>query len=102
MWWGKCFAPLIPFTPKKVVNWSKFVVGPALPLSTTSTFTPPYKHPQGANISRGKWEGQIIFLGVNIYPYHPNSAKSFMEIKLFSHMMMYYPFSLLINTLLDK
>jgi hypothetical protein len=30
--------------------------------------------PQGANISRGKWEGQIIFLGVNIYPYHPNSA----------------------------
>jgi hypothetical protein len=22
----------------------------------------------------GKWEGQIIFFGVNIYPYHPNGA----------------------------
>jgi hypothetical protein len=55
------------------------VVGPALPLSSTSTFTTPSKHPKGqilvgANISRGKWEGQIIFLGVNIYPYHPNST----------------------------
>jgi hypothetical protein len=35
---------------------------------------PSIQTPQGANISRGKWEGQIIFLGVNIYPYHPNSA----------------------------
>jgi hypothetical protein len=49
------------------------VVGPALPLSSTSTFSTPSKHPR-ANISTGKLEEQIIFLGVNIYPYHPNSA----------------------------
>jgi hypothetical protein len=63
------FCPLIPFT-LKVANWSKFVVGPALPLSSTSTFTPPSKHPKGQILV-----GANNFLEVNIYPYHPNIAK---------------------------
>jgi hypothetical protein len=45
-----------------------------LSLSHPHPHLPLHPNTQGANISRGKWEGQIIFLEVNIYPYHPNSA----------------------------
>jgi hypothetical protein len=45
--------------------------------------------PQGANISRGKWEGQIICLRVNIYPYHPNSAHIRYYIQLLNPHVLY-------------
>jgi hypothetical protein len=35
---------------------------------------PPPHLPLHPNTPKGKWEGQTIFLGVNIYPYHPNST----------------------------
>jgi hypothetical protein len=73
MWWGKCFAPLIPFTPKGS-KLEQICGGSRSPSLIHIHIYHSIQTPQGANISRGKWEGQIIFLGVNIYPYHPNSA----------------------------
>jgi hypothetical protein len=48
-------------------------VVPALPLSSTSTFTPPSKHPKG-QILVGANKRDKSFSLVNIYLYHPNSA----------------------------
>jgi hypothetical protein len=47
----------------KVVIWSKFVVDHALPLSSTSTFTPPSKYLKGHILVRANGRKNSFALG---------------------------------------
>jgi hypothetical protein len=72
---GQMFCPLNSIYPKKLVKLEQICGGSRSPSLIHIHIYHSIQTPQGANISRGNWEGQIIFLGVNIYPYHPNSAR---------------------------
>jgi uncharacterized Zn-finger protein len=79
--WGKCGgANVLPplHLPLKGSKLEQKCGGPQPSLSHPHPHLPLDPNTQGANIIRGKWNGQNICFEVNIYPFNPNKPKIFL------------------------